>query len=80
MAQLLFTFQEFVDYYGGAGVQHVAMNTNDIIQTVMTNHNISDQFLYMYFKNIFAIFKSTQRPYQVDFGKNYSAMQHQPSL
>lgn len=42
LAQLLFTFQEYVDYYGGAGVQHIAMNTNDIIQTVMTNHNISD--------------------------------------
>lgn len=39
---VLFTFQEFVDYYGGAGVQHIAMNTNDIIQTVMTNHDISD--------------------------------------
>lgn len=26
--------QEFVDYYGGAGVQHLAMNTNDIIATV----------------------------------------------
>lgn len=26
--------QEFVDYYGGAGVQHIAMNSDDIIDTV----------------------------------------------
>jgi len=26
--------QEFVDYYGGAGVQHIAMATNDIIASV----------------------------------------------
>lgn len=26
--------QEYVDYYGGAGVQHVALNTNDIITAV----------------------------------------------
>ena len=26
--------QEYVDYYGGAGVQHVALNTSDIITTV----------------------------------------------
>jgi len=26
--------QEFVDYWGGPGVQHIAMNTSDIISTV----------------------------------------------
>lgn len=26
--------QEYVDYYGGAGVQHVALNTSDIITTI----------------------------------------------
>jgi 4-hydroxyphenylpyruvate dioxygenase len=26
--------QEYVDYYGGAGVQHIALNTNDIITAV----------------------------------------------
>ncbi|KHN71359.1 4-hydroxyphenylpyruvate dioxygenase [Toxocara canis] len=26
--------QEFVDYYGGAGVQHIALNTNDIVQAI----------------------------------------------
>ncbi|CAG7833828.1 unnamed protein product [Allacma fusca] len=26
--------QEYVDYYGGAGVQHVALNTSDIIEAV----------------------------------------------
>ena len=26
--------QEYVDYYGSAGVQHIAMNTKDILTTV----------------------------------------------
>ena len=26
--------QEYVDYYGNAGVQHIALNTKDIIKTV----------------------------------------------
>jgi len=26
--------QEFCDYYAGSGVQHIALNTSDIIQTV----------------------------------------------
>lgn len=50
LTQLRFTFQEYVDYYGGAGVQHIAMNTNDIIKTVMTNYDILNKFLHMYFK------------------------------
>jgi len=25
---------EYVDYYGGAGVQHIALNTQDIISAV----------------------------------------------
>ena len=28
--------QEYVDYYGSAGVQHIALNTKDIITTVWT--------------------------------------------
>ncbi|XP_030078422.1 4-hydroxyphenylpyruvate dioxygenase [Microcaecilia unicolor] len=27
--------QEYVDYYGGAGVQHIALNTSDIIQAII---------------------------------------------
>ena len=26
--------QEYVDYWGGAGVQHIALKTNDIIHTI----------------------------------------------
>lgn len=26
--------QEYVEYYGGAGVQHIALNTSDIITAV----------------------------------------------
>jgi 4-hydroxyphenylpyruvate dioxygenase len=29
--------EEYVDYYGGAGVQHVALNTSDIVATVCQN-------------------------------------------
>ncbi len=29
--------QEYVDYYGGAGVQHIALNTPDIITAVRTD-------------------------------------------
>lgn len=28
------SFQEYVEYYGGPGVQHIAMNTSDIITSV----------------------------------------------
>ena len=28
--------QEFVDYYGGPGIQHIALNTSDIITTAST--------------------------------------------
>uniref|UniRef100_A0A8C5BHT4 4-hydroxyphenylpyruvate dioxygenase n=1 Tax=Gadus morhua TaxID=8049 RepID=A0A8C5BHT4_GADMO len=31
--------QEYVEYYGGAGVQHIAMNTSDIITAVSTRKN-----------------------------------------
>jgi 4-hydroxyphenylpyruvate dioxygenase len=31
----IFSFlQEYVDYYGGAGVQHIALNTKDIIKAI----------------------------------------------
>ena len=26
--------QEYVDYYGGSGVQHIALNTSDIITAI----------------------------------------------
>lgn len=32
--------QEYVDYYGGAGVQHIALNTSDIITAVMSTYFI----------------------------------------
>ena len=33
--------QEYVDYYGSAGVQHIAMSTNDIITAVSFNNGIN---------------------------------------
>lgn len=37
--------QEFVDYYGGAGVQHVALNTTDIIGAVQNLKDRGAEFL-----------------------------------
>lgn len=34
--------QEYVEYYGGAGVQHIALNTKDIISSVSI-------FVYIFF-------------------------------
>ena len=39
--------QEYVDFYGGAGVQHIAMRTTDIIQTVKI-HRPSQLFSNLY--------------------------------
>ncbi|XP_069617550.1 4-hydroxyphenylpyruvate dioxygenase isoform X2 [Ranitomeya imitator] len=37
--------QEYVDYYGGAGVQHIALNTSDIIKAVKNLKSRGMQFL-----------------------------------
>ncbi|CAG0910948.1 unnamed protein product, partial [Cyprideis torosa] len=37
--------QEYVDYYGGAGVQHIAHRTNDIIQTISNLKKRGTEFL-----------------------------------
>lgn len=37
--------QEFVDYYGGAGVQHIAMRTENIIETVEAMRARGTEFL-----------------------------------
>ncbi|MBV6522768.1 MAG: 4-hydroxyphenylpyruvate dioxygenase [Gemmatimonadaceae bacterium] len=37
--------EEYLDYYGGPGVQHVAMATNDIIETVTTLRDRGIEFL-----------------------------------
>jgi len=47
--------QEFVDYYAGAGVQHIAMNTDDIIDTVTQLRARGMKFLNApksYYKNL----------------------------
>ncbi|XP_076161873.1 4-hydroxyphenylpyruvate dioxygenase [Ptiloglossa arizonensis] len=37
--------QEYVEYYGGAGVQHIALNTNDIIKSIQNLHIRGVEFL-----------------------------------
>ncbi|KAI9148544.1 hypothetical protein H9P43_010142 [Blastocladiella emersonii ATCC 22665] len=47
--------QEYVDYYGGAGVQHVALVTNDIIASVRALRNRGTEFLTIppaYYENL----------------------------
>ncbi|MET8979169.1 4-hydroxyphenylpyruvate dioxygenase [Streptomyces sp. NPDC004539] len=36
---------EYLEFYGGAGVQHIALNTNDIVATVKTMRAAGVQFL-----------------------------------
>ncbi|GLW45301.1 4-hydroxyphenylpyruvate dioxygenase [Streptomyces sp. NBRC 14336] len=36
---------EYLEFYGGAGVQHIALNTNDIVQTVRTMRAAGVRFL-----------------------------------
>ncbi|XP_078596917.1 4-hydroxyphenylpyruvate dioxygenase-like [Branchiostoma floridae x Branchiostoma japonicum] len=47
--------QEYVDYYGGAGVQHIALNTSDIITTIPNLRERGMNFLVVpksYYKNL----------------------------
>ncbi|WAR03539.1 HPPD-like protein [Mya arenaria] len=47
--------QEYVDYYGGAGVQHIALNTDDIIDSVTKLRERGQQFLLIpktYYTNL----------------------------
>jgi len=47
--------QEYVEYYGGAGVQHIAMKTNDIITTVQRLADRGVEFLTVpdaYYENL----------------------------
>ncbi|XP_076363802.1 4-hydroxyphenylpyruvate dioxygenase isoform X2 [Tachypleus tridentatus] len=37
--------QEYVDYYGSAGIQHIALNTDNIIQTITNLHARGVKFL-----------------------------------
>jgi 4-hydroxyphenylpyruvate dioxygenase len=47
--------QEYVDYYAGAGVQHIAMSTNDIITSVTRMTDRGVEFLKVpdsYYENL----------------------------
>lgn len=47
--------QEYVDYYGDSGVQHIALNTDDIIGAVSTKPHITPMNV-LHFKCLFASF------------------------
>lgn len=47
--------QEYLDFYGGPGIQHIALKTNDIIQTVRQLRSNGVEFLHTpdaYYKNL----------------------------
>lgn len=39
--------EEYLDFYGGAGVQHIAIATEDIVHTVESLRNNGIEFLYV---------------------------------
>lgn len=39
--------QEFVEYYGGAGIQHIALNTHDILGAVENLRSRGVEFLHV---------------------------------
>lgn len=39
--------QEFVEYYGGPGIQHIALNTSDIITSIENLRARGVEFLYV---------------------------------
>ncbi|XP_034745937.1 4-hydroxyphenylpyruvate dioxygenase [Etheostoma cragini] len=45
MGEKISQIQEYVDYYGGAGVQHIALNTSNIIQAVVNLRARGMEFL-----------------------------------
>lgn len=65
--------QEFVDFYGGAGVQHIALNTTDIITAVSNLRERGAAFLNIpqtYYDNLRLLLadhnKTAQRPIKED--------------
>ena len=39
--------EEYLDFYGGAGVQHIAVATDDILHTISELRNRGIEFLYV---------------------------------
>jgi 4-hydroxyphenylpyruvate dioxygenase len=55
--------QEYVDYYNGAGVQHIALNTNDIISTITELRKRGVEFLEVpkaYYDNLRSVLPKLQ--------------------
>jgi len=55
--------QEFVDYYGGAGVQHIALNSSDIISSIKALRARGVEFLRIpdsYYNNLRAQLKTAK--------------------
>lgn len=50
--------EEYVDYYGGAGVQHIALQTSDIIGTIRNLRARGVEFIKS--KNLWNIYRAQQ--------------------
>jgi len=64
--------QEYVEFYGGAGVQHIALHTNDIIHTVSAMRSRGVQFLHFpdtYYEQLREKLKKSKVRITEDLGK-----------
>ena len=52
--------QEYVDYHGGAGVQHIALRTENIIRDVTNLRARGMKFLTSKFFSVYSIFASSK--------------------
>ena len=72
MNELNFNLKEYVDYNGGAGVQHIALNTNDIIRPVREIKFLTKYFYYIF---IFKVKALRARGLEFTKGKFYQMRQ-----
>uniref|UniRef100_W5M5D0 4-hydroxyphenylpyruvate dioxygenase n=1 Tax=Lepisosteus oculatus TaxID=7918 RepID=W5M5D0_LEPOC len=64
--------QEYVDYYGGPGVQHIALNTSNIIQAIINLKARGMEFLYTpdtYYDNLKEKLKTAKIKVKEDLNK-----------
>nr|XP_015222770.1 PREDICTED: 4-hydroxyphenylpyruvate dioxygenase-like [Lepisosteus oculatus] len=72
--------QEYVDYYGGPGVQHIALNTSNIIQAIINLKARGMEFLYTpdtYYDNLKEKLKTAKIKVKEDLNKLQVGMSHE---
>ncbi|XP_028415179.1 4-hydroxyphenylpyruvate dioxygenase-like [Dendronephthya gigantea] len=66
--------QEFVDYYGSAGVQHIALNTSDILTTIVNLKERGMRFLSIP-KSYYAILKERLKSSRTKIQENMETIE-----